>query len=85
MLAGSGVCGVIHKAAGKELEIYGKQFAPLKLTQAVITPAFNLTNKYIIHVSAPRFYSDSEPLLNLSKTLHNALDLAVHNHIKTIA
>lgn len=85
MLAGSGVCGVIHKAAGKELEIYGKQLAPLKLTQAVITPAFNLPNKYIIHVSAPRFYSDSEPLLNLSKTLHNALDLAVHNHIKTIA
>lgn len=85
MLAGSGVCGVIHKAAGKELEIYGKQFAPLKLTQAVLTPAFNLPNKYIIHVSAPRFYSDSDPLLNLSKTLHNTFELAVNNNIKTIA
>lgn len=85
MLAGSGVCGVIHKAAGKELEIYGKQFAPLKLTQAVLTPAFNLPNKYIIHVSAPRFYSDSEPLINLSKALRNTFELAVSNNIKTIA
>ncbi|PPC83983.1 MAG: RNase III inhibitor [Methylotenera sp.] len=85
MLAGSGVCGVIHKAAGKELEIYGKQFAPLKLTQAVLTPAFNLPNQYIIHVSAPRFYSDSEPLINLSKALRNTFELAVSNNIKTIA
>ncbi len=85
MLAGSGVCGVIHKAAGKALEIYGKQFAPLQLTQAVITPAFNLPNKYVIHVSAPRFHSDSEPLINLEKTLINALKIAEQNNIETVA
>ncbi len=85
MLAGSGVCGVIHRAAGKELEIYGKQFAPLKLTQAVITPAFKLPNKYVIHVSAPRFHNDNDPLLNLAKAIHNTLELAENNGITAIA
>ena len=85
MLAGSGVCGVIHRAAGKELEIHGKQFAPLKLTQAVITPAFNLSNRYIIHVSAPRFHEEDEPLLVLGKALTNTFDLAEKHQIARIA
>jgi O-acetyl-ADP-ribose deacetylase (regulator of RNase III) len=85
MLAGSGVCGAIHKAAGKELEIYGKQFAPLQLTQAVKTPAFNLPNKYVIHVNAPRFYNDKDPFLNLAKTIHNTLELAENMGIALIA
>ena len=28
MLAGSGVCGAIHRAAGRELEKYGKLLGP---------------------------------------------------------
>ncbi len=85
MLAGSGVCGVIHKAAGKELEIYGKQFAPLKLTQAVITPAFHLPNRYIIHVSSPRYHAESNPLVSLAQALRNVLKLAEDNQISGIA
>jgi len=85
MLAGSGVCGVIHKAAGKELEVFGKQFAPLQLTQAVITPAFNLPNRYVIHVSAPRLHNDNDPLLNLAKAIHNTLELAENKGIAVIA
>jgi hypothetical protein len=67
MLAGSGVCGVIHRAAGKELELYGKQFAPLSPNQAVITPAFNLNIKHIIHVSAPRHHIAADPLGELAR------------------
>jgi O-acetyl-ADP-ribose deacetylase (regulator of RNase III) len=85
MLAGSGVCGVIHRAAGKQLEIYGKQFAPLAIAQAVITPAFNLSNRYIIHVNAPRYYSEAEPLLILRRALNNAFALAEKHQIKRIA
>ncbi len=85
MLAGSGVCGVIHRAAGKELEAHGKQFAPLKLTEAVITPAFNLNNRYIIHVSAPRYHAEAEPLFMLEKALVNTLRLAEEHQIARIA
>ena len=85
MLAGSGVCGIIHRAAGKELETYGQQFAPLKLSEAVITPAFNLPNKAIIHVNAPRFHNETDPYNLLNQCLYNVFDLAEKCQIKRIA
>jgi len=85
MLAGSGVCGLIHRAAGKELENYGKQFAPLKLTEAVITPAFNLPNRAIIHVSAPRFHNETDPYNLLNQCLYNVFELAEKCQIKSVA
>lgn len=85
MLAGSGVCGIIHRAAGKELETYGKQFAPLKLTEAVITPAFNLTNRAIIHVNAPRFHNETDPYNLLNQCLYNVFELAEKCQLKRIA
>ena len=55
LLAGSGISGIIHKAAGPELEKYAKPLGPLKAGEAVITPAFNLNAKYIIHTICPRY------------------------------
>ena len=55
LLAGSGISGIIHKAAGPELEKYAKPLAPLKAGEAVITPAFNLNAKYIVHTICPRY------------------------------
>ncbi len=85
MLAGSGVCGAIHRAAGRELEKYGKLLGPLKLGQAVITPGFNLSNKYVIHLSAPKYNIDPDPPANLALSLNNALKLAEENYVKRIA
>jgi len=85
MLAGSGVCGVIHKAAGKGLEIYGKQFAPLQPNQAVITPGFDLDIKYIIHVSAPRHHALTNPFEALAEALRNIFVLAERHGLKKIA
>ena len=56
LLAGSGVSGVIHKAAGPELEQYAKPFAPLSEGQAILTPAFNLKASHVVHTVCPRFY-----------------------------
>ena len=56
LLAGSGVSGIIHKAAGPELERYIKPFGPLDVGQAIISPAFNLNAKYVVHTVCPRFY-----------------------------
>ena len=85
MLKGSGVCGAIHRAAGSELEQYGRPLAPLSLGQAVITPAFNLPNSFVIHVSAPQYHFDPDPPANLALCTSNALKLAEANGIKRIA
>ena len=84
MLAGSGVCGVIHRAAGKELEVFGKQFAPLNPNQAVITPAFNLNIKHIIHVNAPRHHIAADPFNELAEALRNVFKLAEEHNIHKI-
>ena len=55
LLEGSGISGIIHKAAGPELEEHAKLLGPLKPGEAVITPAFNLNAKYIIHTICPRY------------------------------
>ncbi len=55
LLAGSGISGVIHKAAGPKLEAAAKPFAPIEPGQSIITPAFNLPAKYIIHTVCPRY------------------------------
>jgi O-acetyl-ADP-ribose deacetylase (regulator of RNase III) len=55
LLAGSGISGIIHKAAGSELEKAAKLLGPLKPGEAVITPAFNLSAKYVIHTVCPRY------------------------------
>ena len=55
LLAGSGISGIIHKAAGPELEQYAKPLGPLKPGEAFITPAFNLNAKYIVHTICPRY------------------------------
>lgn len=85
MLAGSGVCGAIHRAAGKELEAQTKHLAPLIVPNAVISPAFNLPNKYIIHVCTPKFHIDSNPNELLAKSLHNVFKLAEENEVQKIA
>ena len=66
LLAGSGVSGVIHGAAGPQLEIAAKAFAPISPGKAIITPGFNLSAKYVIHTVCPRYmdgYRDEEELL----------------------
>jgi O-acetyl-ADP-ribose deacetylase len=55
LLAGSGISGVIHKAEGPKLEAAAKPFAPIEPGQSIITPAFNLPAKYIIHTVCPRY------------------------------
>ena len=77
LLAGSGISGVIHKAAGPQLEAAAKPFAPLSLGQAIITPAFNLSAKYVIHTVCPR-YMDGQR--GEAEQLYNAYASALALH-----
>lgn len=55
LLAGGGVCGAIHRAAGPELEAACKQIGRIEPGQAVLTEAFDLPAEYVIHAVAPRY------------------------------
>ena len=77
LLAGSGISGIIHKAAGPQLEAAATPFAPLTPGQAIITPAFNLSAKYVIHTVCPR-YMDGQR--GESEQLYNAYASALALH-----
>lgn len=55
LLAGSGVCGAIHRIAGSKLEAACLSLGPIKPGAAVITQAFNLPAKWVIHAVGPRW------------------------------
>ncbi|MGB2172627.1 MAG: macro domain-containing protein [Porticoccaceae bacterium] len=77
LLAGSGISGIIHKAAGPQLEAAAKPFAPLTPEQAIITPAFNLTAKYVIHTVCPRYMNGGR---GEAEQLYNAYASALALH-----
>lgn len=76
LLAGSGVSGIVHKAAGPELEAFAKSLGPIAPGQSVITPAFNLPAKHIIHTVCPRYiYGTPEEEKLLALAYRSALSL----------
>ena len=76
LLAGSGLSGAIHKAAGPQLETYSKGLAPLSPGTAVVTPSFNLDARYIIHAVCPRYLEGSDEECDLlARTYRSALNL----------
>ena len=77
LLAGSGISGIIHKAAGPQLEAAAKPFAPLTPGQAIITPGFDLSAQYVIHTVCPR-YMDGQR--GESEELYNAYASALALH-----
>jgi O-acetyl-ADP-ribose deacetylase (regulator of RNase III) len=84
---GNGVCGAIFAAAGaKNLQTACKKLAPIKTSEAVITPGFNLPAKYIIHAAGPIYRGGchgEEKLLR--DTYTNALKSAIENGCKSVA
>lgn len=88
LLMGGGVCGAIFRAAGADrLQAACDRLAPIKTGEAVITPAFNLPAKFIIHTAGPVYNrqnpEESERLLRSSYT--ESLRLAVENDCESIA
>jgi O-acetyl-ADP-ribose deacetylase (regulator of RNase III) len=77
LLAGGGVCGAIHRAAGPELEAAAKPLGPLKPGEAVVTPGFNLKAKFVIHAVAPRYlHGTADEERQLQSAYATALQLA---------
>lgn len=86
LMAGSGVSGIIHKAAGRELERAAKALGPIKPGESIVTPGFRLRAKYVIHTVCPRFiYGDEEEKTLLIKAYRSALTAAEGLEVESIA
>eukprot|EP00850_Spirogloea_muscicola_P020887 SM000229S07523 [mRNA] locus=s229:87316:89551:- [translate_table: standard] len=91
MLGGGGVDGAIHRAAGSELFKHCRGLPEVSpgvrcpTGQAVITPAFNLPVKNVIHTVGPVYAGrrESEPLLYQSYM--SCLALAKKNGLRHVA
>lgn len=82
---GGGVAGAIHRKAGPGLEKECREFAPIRPGQAVITGAYDLPNRYVIHCLGPVYGVDKPSDKLLASCYRNALQLAEGKVITSIA
>jgi len=85
---GGGVCGAIFNAAGAtKLQAACDKLAPIKTGEAVITPGFRLSAKFIIHAAGPvyRHWSKEQNEQHLHASYTNALKRAVEYNCESIA
>jgi len=85
-LAGGGVCGVIFRAAGPDLQSACDKVAPCPTGEARITPAFAINAEHIIHAVGPKYRDGcaAERAL-LASAYASALQLADDAGLESIA
>ena len=87
LLPGGGVCGAIFKGANDiRLEEECHKLSPIQVGDAVITNAYHLPSKYIIHAVGPIYHdgnhNEKELLENAYK---NSMKLAIEYNCKSIS
>lgn len=82
---GGGVAGAIHRAAGPELDKECRPLAPIAPGQAVITGAYRLPNRYVIHCLGPVYAVDQPSDRLLADCYRNALALAESRQVQSVA
>ena len=81
---GGGVCGAIFEAAGaSKLQKACNMLSPIRVTDAVITPGFDLDAEFIIHTVGPVYHGFVIDKLKMS--YRNSLRLADEHMCKSIA
>lgn len=86
--AGGEICGVIFKKAGMQelTDICKKYKTPLNDGDAVITPAFKMTNaKAIIHAVGPNFGVTPKAFKELFDAYYNSLKIMMDNSYHSIS
>lgn len=82
---GGGVAGAIHRAAGPGLYEECRALAPIKPGQAVITAAYGLPNRRVIHCLGPVYGVDQPSDRLLADCYRNALVLADQHGLESVA
>jgi O-acetyl-ADP-ribose deacetylase (regulator of RNase III) len=85
LLPGGGVAGAIHRAAGPALAAESAQHAPIRPGQAVMTGAFDLPNRHVIHCLGPVYGIDNPADELLAACYRNALELADMHRLESVA
>lgn len=85
LLPGSGVAGAIHSAAGPGLAEECRALAPISPGEAVISSAHKLPNRHVIHCLGPVYGVDEPSDRLLAECYRNALLLADHNGLASVA
>jgi O-acetyl-ADP-ribose deacetylase (regulator of RNase III) len=87
LIPGGGVDGAINRAAGPELARAMAAIGGCPTGEAVITPAFKLKARHVIHSVAPVFaqHEEAEVWRLLANCYRNSLALAVEHGAKSIA
>ncbi|MFW6345074.1 MAG: macro domain-containing protein [Halomonas sp.] len=85
LMPGGGVAGALHRAAGPELAQACRPLAPIQPGQAVITDAFGLPNRYVIHCLGPVYAVDEPGEELLAACYRNAFSRAEEHGVARIA
>ncbi len=83
-MMGGGVAGAIHRAAGPELADACRPLAPIRPGQAVITDAFGLPNRFVIHALGPRYGIDEPSDALLAEAYRNSLALCAEHSLASV-
>ena len=82
---GGGVAGAIHRAAGPDLAEEAVPLGPIGPGEAVITGAYGLPNRYVIHTLGPVYGQDRPEAELLARCYRNSLALAEENGVESVA
>ena len=87
LLGGGGVDGAIHRAAGPDLLVECRTIGGCPTGEARITRGYHLPARHVIHTVGPVFNikTATQARERLNACYRNSLELAVRNHLATIA
>lgn len=87
LLMGGGVCGAIFRAAGeRRMQEACDRLSPIRTGEAVATPGFGLSARYVIHTAGPVWQGGGHGEERLLRACYrNALSLAARLECESIA